>query len=194
MFHPRTGPISKSIGRHNSEIMGVKEHLSSDAGFVVSVAARGEMPDASSPAGVPGRQGAQTHAVQSCRLSYGLGRRSARRAQGWHRRPAGLDAFTITRGLPHGHIAAALGTARKIGLDRLLGLDGNRCRDLILALLVGRVLDPGPKLAAATTLSPETTLPLPPRSPAACRCTKRQHFARRSPVPPHVFPVDTKMT
>jgi transposase len=70
--------------------------------------------------------------------------------------PAEQDAFTITRSLPHGHVAAALGTARKIGLDRILGPDGNRCRDLILALLVGRILDPVSKLAAARTLSPAT--------------------------------------
>ena len=70
--------------------------------------------------------------------------------------PADRDAFTITRSLPHGHVAAALGTARKIGLDRLLGPDGNRCRDLVLALLIGRILDPGSKLAAARTLSPDT--------------------------------------
>src|SRR3954462_10361738 len=69
--------------------------------------------------------------------------------------PAGQDAFTVTRSLPHGH-AAALGTSRKIGLDRLLGPDGNRCRDLVLALLVGRVLTPVSKLAAARTLSPDT--------------------------------------
>jgi hypothetical protein len=68
--------------------------------------------------------------------------------------PAGLDAFTVTRSLPHGHVVAALGTARKIGLDRLLGPEGNRCRDLILALLIGRILDPVSKLAAARTLSP----------------------------------------
>jgi len=70
--------------------------------------------------------------------------------------PAEQDAFTITRSLPHGHVAAALGTARKIGLDRILGPDGNRCRDLILALLIGRILDPVSKLAAARTLSPAT--------------------------------------
>jgi transposase len=70
--------------------------------------------------------------------------------------PAEQDAITVTRSLPHGHVAAALGTARKIGLDRILGPDGNRCRDLILALLVGRILDPGSKLAAARTLSPAT--------------------------------------
>jgi hypothetical protein len=48
-----------------------------------------------------------------------------------------------------GHAAAALVTAHKIGLDRILGLDGNRCRDLVLALLVGRIFDPTSKLAAA---------------------------------------------
>jgi transposase len=70
--------------------------------------------------------------------------------------PAEQDAITVTRSLPHGHVAAALGTARKIGLDRMLGPDGNRCRDLILAMLVGRILDPVSKLAAARTLSPAT--------------------------------------
>jgi transposase len=46
--------------------------------------------------------------------------------------------------------------ARKIGLDRILGPDGNRCRDLALALVVGRVVDPVSKLAAARGLSPQT--------------------------------------
>jgi hypothetical protein len=66
------------------------------------------------------------------------------------------DAFTVTRSLPHGHVAAALGTARGIGLDRILGPDGNRCRGLALALIVSRILDPGSKLAAARALSPAT--------------------------------------
>lgn len=70
--------------------------------------------------------------------------------------PAEREAFTIIRTLPHGHVAATLGTARKIGLDRILGPDGNRCRDLVLALLVGRILDPVSKLAAARALSPAT--------------------------------------
>ena len=70
--------------------------------------------------------------------------------------PAEQDALTVTRSLPHGHVAAALGTARRIGLDRILGPDGNRCRDLILALLVGRILEPTSKLAAARALSPAT--------------------------------------
>src|SRR5690349_4098384 len=64
--------------------------------------------------------------------------------------PAEQDAFTILRSLPHGHVAAALGTARKIGFD------GDRCRDLVLALLIGRILEPTSKLAAARALSPAT--------------------------------------
>src|SRR5689334_9135090 len=70
--------------------------------------------------------------------------------------PADRDAFTIIRSLPHGHVAAALGTARKIGLDRMLGPNGGRCRDLVLALLVGRILEPTSKLAAARALCPAT--------------------------------------
>ena len=70
--------------------------------------------------------------------------------------PAERDAFTVTRSLPHGHVAAALGTARKIGLDAILGPDGNRCRDLVLAMLVSRILDPASKLATARALSPDT--------------------------------------
>jgi transposase len=70
--------------------------------------------------------------------------------------PPEHDAFTVTRSLPHGHVAAALGTARKIGLDRILGPDRDRCRDLVLAMLTGRILDPVSKLAAARTLSPAT--------------------------------------
>ena len=70
--------------------------------------------------------------------------------------PAERDAFTVIRTLPHGHVAAALGTARKIGLDRVLGPNGDRYRDLVLALVVGRILDPTSKLAAARALSPAT--------------------------------------
>jgi transposase len=70
--------------------------------------------------------------------------------------PADQQAIRIERSLPHGHVAAALGTARRIGLDRILGPDGNRCRDLVLALAIGRILDPTSKLAAARALSPAT--------------------------------------
>ncbi len=70
--------------------------------------------------------------------------------------PPGQDAIRIERSLPHGHVAAVLGTARKIGLDKLLGPEGNRCRDLVLAMLVSRIIDPVSKLATARALSPGT--------------------------------------
>jgi hypothetical protein len=72
--------------------------------------------------------------------------------------PAGQEAFTVTRSLPHGHVAAALGTARKIGLDRILGPHDrpHGGRDLVLAMLISRILDPASKLATARALSPAT--------------------------------------
>src|SRR4051794_30067383 len=70
--------------------------------------------------------------------------------------PPGQDAIRIERSRPHGHVAAVLGTTRRIGLDTLLGPEGNRCRDLVLALLVSRILDPASKLATARRLSPDT--------------------------------------
>src|SRR5712691_468879 len=48
--------------------------------------------------------------------------------------PPGQEAIVIKRSLPHGHVAAVLGTLRRIGLDRLLGPAGHRCRDVVLAM------------------------------------------------------------
>jgi hypothetical protein len=59
--------------------------------------------------------------------------------------PAG-EAFTVTRSLPHGHVAAVAAMARKLGLPALLGPAG-RERDLVLALIISRVVRPGSKLA-----------------------------------------------
>ena len=70
--------------------------------------------------------------------------------------PLGQEAITIKRSLPHGHVAAVLGTLRRIGLDRLLGPAGNRCRDLVIAMMVARLVDPSSKLATARLLDDET--------------------------------------
>ena len=70
--------------------------------------------------------------------------------------PPGQDAITIKRSLPHGHVAAVLGTLRRIGLDRLLGPAGNRCRDLVIAMIVTRLIAPLSKLATAKALDPMT--------------------------------------
>jgi hypothetical protein len=69
------------------------------------------------------------------------------------------DAITITRSLPHGHVAAVHAMARELGLPALLGPAG-RARDLALALIISRVVAPASKLStltwwADTTLGPD---------------------------------------
>jgi hypothetical protein len=71
--------------------------------------------------------------------------------------PIGETGFEIRRSLPHGHVLAALATARRIGLDDLLPRRApQRRRDLALALIVARLLDPAAKLATARILDSET--------------------------------------
>src|SRR6266851_10375952 len=51
------------------------------------------------------------------------------------------EAFTITRSLPHGHVAAVTAMAHQLSLPALLG-PSCRQRGLVLALMVSRVLRP----------------------------------------------------
>jgi Transposase DDE domain len=62
--------------------------------------------------------------------------------------PAG-EAVTITRSVPHGHVAAVHAMARKLGLPALLGPAGPP-RDLALALVISRVVAPASKLSTLT--------------------------------------------
>src|SRR5712692_1537758 len=67
------------------------------------------------------------------------------------------EAVEIVRALPHGHVLAALGTARRIALDTVLPRRApQRRRDLALALIVARLLEPAAKLATARMLDPAT--------------------------------------
>src|SRR5438477_1931579 len=59
------------------------------------------------------------------------------------------EAVTITRSLPHGHVAAVAAMAARLGLPALLGPAG-RPRDLALALIISRVVQPGSKLSTLT--------------------------------------------
>jgi hypothetical protein len=65
------------------------------------------------------------------------------------------SAFDIVESRPHGHVAAVLGTMRKLGLSKLLGRPC-RERELCLALIAARVVDPRSKLATAQGLDAET--------------------------------------
>jgi hypothetical protein len=66
------------------------------------------------------------------------------------------EAVTITRSLPHGHVAAVAAMAHKLGLPSLLGPAG-RERDLALALIISRVVTPKSKLSTLTWWA-DTTL------------------------------------
>ncbi len=69
----------------------------------------------------------------------------------------GERGLTTLRSLPHGHVAAVLGTARRIGFDRLLAAKAPaRLAHLVLALVVARVIEPSSKLATARQLDAAT--------------------------------------
>ena len=71
--------------------------------------------------------------------------------------PAGEGGFEIRRSLPHGHVVAALATARRISLDDLLPRRGiKRHRELAFGLILARLLDPAAKLATARMLDTVT--------------------------------------
>lgn len=60
--------------------------------------------------------------------------------------------FDIAQSRPYGHVAAVLASLRKLGLDKMIARKRSRSRDLVVAMIVGRILDPGSKLAMARGL------------------------------------------
>jgi hypothetical protein len=66
------------------------------------------------------------------------------------------EAFEITRSLPHGHVAAVLGSAQRVGMAELIDATPSRNRDLVIAMLVAQVIGPGSKLATARGLRTQT--------------------------------------
>ena len=76
---------------------------------------------------------------------------------------AGDAGLTIERSLPHGHVAAALGTLRKIALDRLMlstakDEASRRCCDLVVGLIVDRLVAPRSKLGFVRAVNSQTAL------------------------------------
>ncbi len=66
------------------------------------------------------------------------------------------DTFEITRSLPHGHVAAVLGTLRSLGVEEMIDPAPSRQRDLVTAMVVSQVIDPSSKLACARGLGAQT--------------------------------------
>ncbi|GHV46225.1 hypothetical protein FACS1894204_07400 [Synergistales bacterium] len=70
------------------------------------------------------------------------------------------ETFKIRRSRPHGHVEAILGLVRKLELDRIISSTPSRERDLVLAMIVSRLIEPSSKLALtkqwmSTTLAEE---------------------------------------
>jgi len=72
--------------------------------------------------------------------------------------PAGSSSkdLEIVRTQPHGHVAAVLGTLKKIGLDSMLASRPSEERTLCVAMIVARLIAPCSKLATARGLDEET--------------------------------------
>jgi len=66
------------------------------------------------------------------------------------------DRFECVRSLPHGHVAAVLGTVRRLGLEKMIASRASPERDRVVALIVARLLEAQSKLATVRTLDEET--------------------------------------
>ncbi len=66
------------------------------------------------------------------------------------------DSFEILRSVPHGHVAACLGTLRRLELDSILARKRSRQRDLCVAMIVGRLIEPRSKLALVRSFAERT--------------------------------------
>jgi hypothetical protein len=76
--------------------------------------------------------------------------------RGDYREFAPSSGFSIERTRPHGHVAAVLGTLRRLRLEPMLAT--RRCpeRDAVVAMLVARIVEPRSKLATARELRAAT--------------------------------------
>jgi len=62
----------------------------------------------------------------------------------------------VERSRPHGHVAAVLGCLRNLQLDAIVDSRPSRQRDLVVAMIAARILDPASKLATARGLHSDT--------------------------------------
>jgi len=63
--------------------------------------------------------------------------------------------MTIHRSLPHGNVAAVLGTMRNIGLDQFIAARPCRERSLVMAMIADRIISPGSKLSCSGGMHPD---------------------------------------
>ncbi len=66
------------------------------------------------------------------------------------------DNFEVTRSLPHGHVMVILETIKKLGLDKIIAGSPSRIRNLVVAMIIARIINPKSKLATARGFNRET--------------------------------------
>src|SRR5664279_2041089 len=66
------------------------------------------------------------------------------------------ESFLISRSLPHGHVAAVLACLLNLHLDAIIDRTPSRQRDLVIAMIVARIIEPASKLATARGLHADT--------------------------------------
>ena len=121
------------------------------------------VPNRGSPPAVLLRESYREHGKVKVRTLANLSRWPEHKVERLQRALKGLppktdlaDAFEIGRSLPHGHVAAVLGSARHLGVEELIDPASSRRRDLVTAMLVAQVIEPGSKLALARGVRAET--------------------------------------
>jgi transposase len=70
--------------------------------------------------------------------------------------PSAAEVFVVERSLPHGHVAAVLGSARGSGAVTWFGSAPKELQPLLLAMLVARLISPASKLATHRLLHDDT--------------------------------------
>ena len=70
--------------------------------------------------------------------------------------PEAESVFVIERSLPHGHVAAVLGSARRCGAPSWFAAAPSALQPLLLAMLVARLVEPASKLATHRQLHDDT--------------------------------------
>jgi hypothetical protein len=69
------------------------------------------------------------------------------------------SALDVVRSAAHGHVEAVLTAMRRLGFDRLIDAKPSRERDLVVAMVAGRILAPEASKLAMTRAWADTTLP-----------------------------------
>ncbi len=91
--------------------------------------------------------------------------------------PSAEEVFTVERTLPHGHVAAVLGSARSAGALTWFDPAPRALQPVLLAMLVARVIAPGSKLATHRLLHDDTANSSLGRVLGVGQCNARELYA-----------------